>query len=211
MSLTGRDAEQEGHGGKGGGEAQAAAGENEGGTANAKHDASVTGKSGSGKSRRKVGQEQGNRDTTRGRRGDGAGGTHHGTSTFGLSCRQCLLQMWANVNVQDPAMRVPQGRSCLRDMLVFGAVCQPRAPDSSGRDAEQGGHRGNGGRETQASSRKSEGGTANASNATSATGESGEGDWRRQGGREQGNSDWRVGRRFVRKLGEDLKGVQDRR
>ena len=86
--------------------------------------------------------------------GDGAGGTHHGTSTFGLSCRQRLLRMRANVDVQDHAMRVPQGRSRLCGIPVSGAVCQPHALYSSGRDADQGGHRGKGDGEVQAAAGK---------------------------------------------------------
>ena len=67
--------------------------------------------------------------------------------------------MQANANLQDRAMRVPQGRSRLRDMPVSGAVCQPRTPDSTGRDAEQGGHEGKGDGEVQETAEKSEGGT----------------------------------------------------
>ena len=53
--------------------------------------------------------------------------------------------MRANVDVQDRAMRVPRGRSRLREMPVPGEVCQSRAPDSTGGDTDQGGHGGKGG------------------------------------------------------------------
>ena len=55
--------------------------------------------------------------------GDGAGTSHHGTKTFGLSCRSCLLQMRTHVDVQDHAMWVLQGRSRLCVMLMSEAVC----------------------------------------------------------------------------------------
>ena len=53
--------------------------------------------------------------------------------------------MRANVDVQYRVMRVPRGRSRLRDMPVPVAVCQPRAPDLAGGDTDQGGHEGKGG------------------------------------------------------------------
>ena len=59
--------------------------------------------------------------------GDGSAGSHHVTSTFGLSCRRRLLQMRAYVDVQDRAIRLPQGRSRLRVMPLSGAVCQQSA------------------------------------------------------------------------------------
>ena len=37
--------------------------------------------------------------------------------------------MWAHVDVQDSAMRVPQGQLHLRIMLMSGAVCQRHDPD----------------------------------------------------------------------------------
>ena len=67
--------------------------------------------------------------------------------------------MLAHVNVQDRAMRVPQGRSRLRVMPLSGAVCQQRAaPDLTGQDAEQGGNRGEGDGETKAAGGKVKGG-----------------------------------------------------
>ena len=102
--------------------------------------------------------------------GDGAGGTHHVTSTFGLSCRQRLLRMRANVYVQDRALRVLQGCSRLHDMPMSGAMCQPRAPDLTGRDAEQGGHWGKEAGEAQAAEGENEGGTAGTTYDASATG-----------------------------------------
>ena len=87
--------------------------------------------------------------------------------------------MQTHVDVQDHTMRVPQGRSRLRIMPVSGVVCQPRAPDLTGRDAEQGGHGGKGGREAQAAAGENKGGTARQSNYVSVTGERGKGE--RQG------------------------------
>ena len=87
--------------------------------------------------------------------------------------------MRANVNVQDRVMRVPQGCSRLRDMPVSGAVCQPRAPDSSGRVADQEIHRGKRDGEAQEAAEGNEGGTGGATHDASATGESGA--WERRG------------------------------
>ena len=94
-----------------------------------------------------------------------------------------------NVDVQDRAMRVPQGRSRLRVMPVSGAVCQPHVTESTGGDAEQGGHGGKGDREAQSAAGKNEGGTAGTSNDVSATGESGKGGRQGQFGQEQGDGD----------------------
>ena len=112
--------------------------------------------------------------------GDGASGSHHSTSTFGLSSRQHLLQMQAHVDVQDRAMRVPQGRSRLRVMPMSGAVCQRRTPDPTGQDAEHGGNNREG--ETQEAAGESEGGTADAIDTTVLTGEGGDGDMRWKSG-----------------------------
>ena len=80
------------------------------------------------------------------REGDGAGGSHHGTRTIGLSCRQRLLQMQAHIDVQDITVLVPQDRSRLCAMSMYGAVFQRRAPDPTGQEADYGGsnHRGDG-------------------------------------------------------------------
>ena len=121
--------------------------------------------------------------------GDGTNGTHHITSKFGLSCRQRLLQILADVDVQDRTMRVSQGRSRLRVMPVNGAVCQPRAPDSRGRDAEQEGHGGKGEGEAQAVEGENEGGTAGGKHGATVTGESGAGERRGRVGREHGDID----------------------
>ena len=121
--------------------------------------------------------------------GGGAGGTHHGTSTFVLSFPRHLLQMRANVDLKDRAMRVPQGCLRLRDMPVSGAVCHLRAPHLVGRDAEQRYHGGKGDREAQAVARENEGGTAVATHDASATRESGAGERRGQVGQEQGDGD----------------------
>ena len=82
--------------------------------------------------------------------------------------------MRAHVHVQYRAMQLPQGRSRLRVMPMSGAVCQQRTPDPTGRDAEQGGKKGDGDGDTQAAAGESEGGTANATDAVDATEEIGE-------------------------------------
>ena len=66
-------------------------------------------------------------------------------------------------------------------MSMSGAVCQRRAQDPTGRDAEQGG--GNGDGETQAAAGESKGGTtAGTEDNTVTTGEGGDGEERgRQG------------------------------
>ena len=97
-----------------------------------------------------------------------------------------LIVLRAHVDVQDRAMQVLQGRSRLRVMPVSGAVCQPRAPDSTGRNAEQGVNGGKGDREAQTTAGKSEVGTAGASNAASVTRESGKGEYQEQVGQEHG-------------------------
>ena len=75
-----------------------------------------------------------------GKRGEGVvygtGGSHHGTSTIGFSCRRHLLWMQAHINVQDRVMRVPQGHLRLRDLLMSGALCQRRTPDPTGRSED---------------------------------------------------------------------------
>ena len=78
--------------------------------------------------------------------------------------------MRANVDVQDRAMRVPQGCLRLRDMLVTGVVCQPRAPNSTGRDADQWVHGGKGDGEAQEAAGKNERGTGSATHDASVTG-----------------------------------------
>ena len=82
-----------------------------------------------------------------------------------------LIVLRAHVDVQDRAMRVPQGRSRLRVILMSGAVCQQRTPDLTGRDAEHRGNNRDG--ETQAVTGESEGGAADATDAMDATGERG--------------------------------------
>ena len=57
--------------------------------------------------------------------------------------------------MQDRTILVPQGRSRLRVMPMSGAVCQQRAPDPTGQEAEHGGNNGDG--ETQAVAREIEG------------------------------------------------------
>ena len=52
--------------------------------------------------------------------------------------------MRAHVDMQDCVVLVPQVRSCLRFMSMYGAVCQQRTPDPTGRDADQGGKKGDG-------------------------------------------------------------------
>ena len=94
--------------------------------------------------------------------------------------------MRANVNVQDPVMRVSQSRSRLRDMPVPEAVCQPRAPDLMGRDANQGEHRGETwkrGGEAQAAAGKTEKGRGTTQD-TSVNGDKDAGERRGQVGRE---------------------------
>ena len=102
--------------------------------------------------------------------------------------------MRANVNVQECAMRVRQGCSRLRYTPVPRAVCQPRAPDSTVRDTDQGGHGGKGYGEAQEIAGKNEGGTGGATHDASATGESGA--WERRGkvGQEHGDGDATGGR-----------------
>ena len=68
-------------------------------------------------------------------------------------------------------------------MPLSGVVCQQRTPDPTGRDTEQGGHKGDGYGETQAAVGESKGGTADAPDAADATGESGEGE-------RQGKGEW---------------------
>ena len=82
---------------------------------------------------------------------EGAGGSHHGTSTIGLSCRRHLMQMRVHVNVKDRTMRVTQGCSHLRVLPMSGAVCQYHAPDLTGRSANDVGitHREDGDRKTK--------------------------------------------------------------
>ena len=52
--------------------------------------------------------------------GYGTGGSHQGSITIGLSGHWGLLQMRAQVDVQDCAMQVKQGRPHLRVMLMSG-------------------------------------------------------------------------------------------
>ena len=81
-----------------------------------------------------------------------------------------MLRMRAHVDMQDRAMRVPQGRLRLCVMLMSGVVCQRHAPDLTGRDAEQRESIGDG--EAQALAGKSEGGTTeDTADNTDATGE----------------------------------------
>ena len=99
--------------------------------------------------------------------------------------------MRANVDVQDCVMRVLQSCSRLRDMPVPGAVCQPRAPYSRGKDTIQGEHVGEnerGGGEAQAVAGKPERGRVKTNDA-SASGDKGSGERQGQVGREQGDRD----------------------
>ena len=91
--------------------------------------------------------------------GDGAGGSHHGTSTIGLSCRRRLLQMRTQFYVQDRAMQVPQGRLHLRVLTISGAVHQRRTQDPTGQTSDNSvrAHRGGGYRETKEAARAHEG------------------------------------------------------
>ena len=109
--------------------------------------------------------------------GDNAGGSHHGTSIFGLSYRWSLLKIRAHVDVQDLVMWVPQGRSRLYVMSMSGAVWQHCAPDQTGRETERGGS--NGYREAQVAEGESKGGkTTDTTDATDATTEGGDGEER---------------------------------
>ena len=67
--------------------------------------------------------------------GYSAGGSHHGSSTVGLSGSRHLLRIRAHFIVQDREMRVPQGRLHLRVMLMYGAVYQQHTPEPTGRVA----------------------------------------------------------------------------
>ena len=99
--------------------------------------------------------------------------------------------MRANVDVQDRAVRVSQSCSRLRDMPVPGAVCQPRAPDSTGKYAIQGkdgGEHRKGGGEAQAAAGKTERGHGTTHDA-SANRDNGNGDRQGQVGREHEDGD----------------------
>ena len=85
--------------------------------------------------------------------------------------------MRANVDVHDRAMRVLQSRSCLFDMPMPGAVCQSHAPDLTGRDSNQGEHKGEngkGGGKVQEAAGKTERGIGTTHDA-SANGDNGAG------------------------------------
>ena len=104
--------------------------------------------------------------------------------------------MRANVDVQECAMQVSQCRLRLRDLPVPGAVCRPGAPDSTGKDANQGEHgggNGKGGREAQAAARKTERRSVTTHNA-SANGDRGAGERGVQLGRKQVEGDAPGGR-----------------
>ena len=93
--------------------------------------------------------------------------------------------MRANVDVQNRTMRVPQGRSRLCVMSIFGAVCHHRASDPTGQEAEHGGSNGDGEAQAQAAAGESKGGkTIDATDIIEATGER-ENMEKREGGREQ--------------------------
>ena len=99
--------------------------------------------------------------------------------------------------MQDRAMRVSQCHSRLRDMLVPGAVFQPRAPESTGKDATQGEHRGGNrkvGGEAQAAAGKSERGRGTMHDV-SANGDRGDGERGGQVSRKQGDRDTTGGQR----------------
>ena len=68
------------------------------------------------------------------------------TRTIGFSFRQRLLQMRDHVDMQERVMQVTQGRSRLRVLPMFGAVCQRCTPEPTGRAADNAGrkHRGDG-------------------------------------------------------------------
>ena len=104
--------------------------------------------------------------------------------------------MRANIDVQECAMQVSQCRLRLRDLPVPGAVCRPGAPDSTGKDANQGEHGGGnskGGREAQAAARKTERRSVTTHNA-SANGDRGAGERGVQLGRKQVEGDAPGGR-----------------
>ena len=82
--------------------------------------------------------------------------------------------MRAQIDMQDRAMWVLQGHLRLCVMSMSGVVCQRRAPDPTGQEADHGG--GNGDVEAQAAARESKGGTiTDAADTIGVTTEGGDG------------------------------------
>ena len=64
------------------------------------------------------------------KRGSCASGSHHISRFNGVSCRQHLLKIRANIDVQDHMMQITHGQLHLHEMETSGIVCQHCTPDT---------------------------------------------------------------------------------